>query len=234
MAGQLVDLENQTSVVSDLIDEATLLLESEDPHECRKIMEFGMRMENEIERWNAVEMRPIRIPQNELVPLYEPIKLVIPHFTRAVERGRAAQKEDEKVVCSESGKLHGGIWTVKVWPSGVAPHCRECVSVQLELSRGSKQPMECAFKMVIPNPTDRGKAIVRESRVRFREGDCWGWDNALELARSAEFLVDSALHIKVEVRPVSWKVLYDVVSASYEAVKARHRALRPERATGDQ
>jgi hypothetical protein len=234
LSRQLDELKRRACLIQNLVDKSELFLESGDYRVCCQLQSLILEIEEEIERQTRNEIVPIE-PRvhNQFVPLFESLEFAIAHFPVAVERARSSERDLDRVVCSEGQKLHGCIWTAKIWPSGVDDDCRDYVSIFLELTKGSKQPIDCVFQMTVMNATDPSRHVVQESRRKFKDGDSWGWENAIRISRvigGMGFLSeDHGLTVQLAVRPASYKVLYDIANASFETVKKHHEALQRER-----
>jgi hypothetical protein len=221
---QLTDLQKQSALISTLVDESELLLTAEEFSSFEKLQSFERRMADSVEELNRFEL-PEPPPQlcNGVIPPFERITIVVPHFLSEVERVRSGA---EKCVYRDGLKAFGGIWRAQVFPSGRLDQFREYVAVFLEMLRGPKEKMKYVVRFVVFNQRNREWNCVRECGREFCVGDSWGWDDAVEIGKLAADrrvfgVEEEELKMALEVRPVSYKAMYERVTAAYERLKVR-------------
>jgi tripartite motif-containing protein 37 len=211
---QLGGLHARASDVLKLIDEAELLLASEDFQVCGKFGPLMDRIAAQVAALRAFDLPPARaLPA--AVPPFRRITISIPDLPAAVGRARSAADQKDAYFYSDVLKAEEGIWRAKVFPSGTSERFRDHLAVFLELLKGPPQAMRCVIRLTISG------AIVRECQREFLVGNSWGWEDAAEHGLLSGGPPD--LTIAVDVRPATYKVLYDVASASYAAVRAPNR-----------
>jgi hypothetical protein len=155
----------------------------------------------------------------------------IENFPAAVERSRGSSVEEARCIYSEKKKLYHGPWRAKIYPCGNANGLGTHLSLFLELLKGVKGPTQFAYRFAIFHANDPTKSVIRDHCSEYRELDSWGWNQAValtELLGDPEFLFGerSTLRLEISLRPESYKVLYEITGAAYDAVKAKHAALR--------
>jgi hypothetical protein len=216
-AEQLSILQGRASKISTLVDEAELLLTTEGFQGFDKLQEFTQKVAGQVEELNRFKLPEAHQPlSNGIIPPFERITITIPHFLNTAER----------FVYSEVLKAFGGLWRAQIFPAGRSEEYGGYLGAFLELIKGPKEPMKCVMRFLISHARKQEWEIVRECRRDFSAGDSWGWDDGFEIAKLAadrRFFGTSEeeLTVAMEVRPVSYKVMYERVNAAYERIKAR-------------
>jgi hypothetical protein len=179
---QLVELRRQVSVVQNLVDEAELYLTNEDFSATEQLQQFIEKVGRQLEAMQIPDMLPAPLPlENGFVPPFETIEIVLEDFPAMVERCRPLKKEEDRVIYSDSKKMHSGVWRVKVFPCGNDQGRGTHLSVFLELLIGPKEPVDFTHRFAVFHTTDPARDIVREFSSQYKRMDSWGWNTAAPL-----------------------------------------------------
>jgi hypothetical protein len=229
---QLTELQKQASLVQNLVDESELLLTNDDYHTIGKVHAFLGRLSEQIASLQSAHEPVLPGPVlNELFPPFEKMAIEIPDFPSVVERYRGLADEEPRFFYSEKCKLYGGVWRVKIYPNGNSLGLGTHLTAFFELLKGSCRPVDYVYRFTAFHARDPSKNVIRDSCSQYRELDSWGWNRAISLEdvlTDPDFLFGdrATLRCELSVRPESYKVLYDLTSASYEALKVKSAALQ--------
>ena len=115
-----------------------------------------------------------------------------------------------KIIYSNSMRINGLSWKIKVYPKGNESSKGEYISVFLELESGVNESSKYYYVIELVNFQDKAN-FRQEYSSNFINGECWGYSKFYKINKIKEdgFINDSdgKINIKVYIRPESFEQL---------------------------
>lgn len=133
---------------------------------------------------------------NELMPPFDQAELLIPNYTRRLQRMKQAledtdscdkmisqpDNDDEQVILSSPLQVGPLTWRLKVYPTGTGVSKNVYISVFVELTKGLNEPLPFEYRVEMVNAQDSNRNVSREFSSTFSQSESWGYNRFFRVA----------------------------------------------------
>lgn len=227
------DLEDLMFEVVDLVDQAEKVLKLD------SVASFSLSTQL-LEKISTIRAKiPTELPEpvklhcvNEISPPYETTEFSIPNFQQLVEEKRNVTSSENRFILSETMKLLGMKWRVKIYPNGNCGGVNTHIAVFLELLKGEGLPANFEYKIEIKKYGVASQEISRTYVSKFEKLDSWGWNKMAPLPTILDhgfIRPDGSIIMIVSIRPETYCVAVQQKVIELNKLKKKYKLMKQQR-----
>ena len=167
--------------------------------------------------------------ENELLPQYYSIKILIPNFKDTVINFREANESSSKFIYSSKITAGGNVWKAKIYPNGNGNGLNNYLSLFFELIHGYPKESTYYYKMEIFSNIPEEENLQKQYASIFVENDSWGWNKAasLDTILNGHYLDENGgLSIQLSIKPESYYQEYRDIQYAINRKKQKYHNLK--------
>lgn len=221
----LQELSGMLTDVAQLIDEAEIILRSDDPAVYDSALYILNRLREFHDKLPSMEYQEEILPaESYLVPVLQSATFEIPNFEKAQED--AKKSPTANFIYSPIITLYDLEWRAKIYPAGNGHDTH--LGLYVEIVSAVEEPIEFYYQVEVVHPRG-GEPLERHYVSAFNKLDAWGWTKMVPIAAiEADYTEGGAVQFRLNIRPVSYEVAVRLDAMLLRRKRAQYKAIKAD------